>query len=180
MLFLDSSSRNEFEFISSDWRKKINIRTRAPHSWDPDNPVRNTDLGNRLHTILSWIKTISDISEALRRAVTTGLIEVAEVERLSATLLSVIQHPDLADCFSVQAKIKTEPEILLPQGTFYRPDRVAIIDGKVIIVDYKTGKQRPEHAMQLNRYAGYVGEIGYETIKCLLVYLEPEVKVIEI
>ena len=168
------------EFISSDWRKKINIRTRAPHSWDPDNPVRKTDLGIRLHTILSWIKTIGDISEALRRAVTTGLMEVAEVERLSATLLSVIQHPDLEECFSVKVKIKTEPEILLPQGTFYRPDRVAIIDGKVIIVDYKTGKQRPEHAMQLIKYAGYVTEIGYKTIKCLLVYLEPEVKVIEI
>lgn len=166
------------EFISSDWQKKINIRTSAPHSWDADNPLRNADFGNRIHKILSWIKTADDISTAIERAEITGLIESTDVERISKTLLSVIHHPDLADCFLKQAKIKTEPEILLPHGIFYRPDRVVIIQNAVIIIDYKTGSQRPEHALQLNQYAGYIAEMGYNNIKCLLVYLEPEVKVI--
>lgn len=168
------------ELISSDWQKRITIRTKAPLFWDPDNPMKKSDWGNRVHTVLSWIRIAADLPLAIHRAILTGLIESKEASQLSDKLLSVVHHPELTAIFDEQAKIKTEPEILLPQGAFYRPDRVVISKNSVFVVDYKTGMHHPEYALQINRYAGYLTEMGYEIVRCLVVYLEPEVSVVEV
>jgi hypothetical protein len=47
-------------------------------------------------------------------------------------------------------------------------------------MDYKSGKPIPKHGEQLVRYAGYIKEMGYKHIQRLLVYLEPEVKVVNV
>jgi hypothetical protein len=168
------------EFISSDWKGKVNIRYRAPQSWDAESAVSKTDWGNRIHTILSYLISAQDIPQVLDRAITTGLIESKDYDHVADLLMRIVQHQQLKDCYDGQFKIKTEPEILVPGGTFYRPDRVVVINNSIIIIDYKSGTYRPEHARQLSTYSGYMAAMGYENIKCLLVYLEPVIKVIEV
>ncbi|MDP4282648.1 MAG: UvrD-helicase domain-containing protein, partial [Bacteroidota bacterium] len=48
-------------FSSSDWRKKILIRTNAPESWDMEDPQKNRKWGTLLHTILDRIDTAEDL-----------------------------------------------------------------------------------------------------------------------
>ena len=167
-------------FISTDRSKNLNIRLKAPKSWDPDDPGVNLDRGIRLHTLLSWIKTMADIPGALERARNSGLFGEEEEAAIVEKLDEIIRHPDLAACFSEDAIIKTEPEILTPEGAFYRPDRVIIHNGEVTILDYKTGIHKPEHAQQLHTYAGLITRMGYNKIRPLLVYIEPRINIIEV
>jgi len=166
--------------ISSDWRQKIEIRMRAPEMWDMEQPGGKSQWGNRVHTLLSWIKTGNDVNAALEKGTLTGLIEQDDRENLKEILWSVIHHPQLERYFSPEVAVKTEAEILIPEGSFYRPDRVVFDGDRVTILDYKTGKPRESHAEQIRTYAGHIAAMGYSQINRALVYLEPEVHVVNV
>jgi len=166
--------------ISTDWRQKIEIRARAPLMWDMENPLQKSQWGSRIHTLLSWVTTGADIAFVVEKAALAGLLEKADQENAEKILRSVISDPLLARLFSDQVMVKTEAEILLPEGSFYRPDRVVFDDNRVTILDYKSGKPNPKHGEQLIKYAGYIEEMGYKNIHRALVYLAPEVMVVEV
>ncbi len=168
------------EVISTDWRQKNEIRTRAPRNWDVEDPVQQSQWGEKIHAMLSWVKTGRDIPFALDKAALKGLILNSERENIEKLLWSVISDPMLTRLFSDQVKVRTEAEILLPGGTFYRPDRVVFDDDRVTILDYKSGKPNAKHGAQLTEYAGYIEEMGYKNIHKALVYLEPEVRVVAV
>ena len=184
--FSGKSSREEKEtllprdVISTDWRNKTEIRLRAPEMWDVDDPAGNSQRGSRLHTLLSWIITGDDIPGALKKASLSGLTDINESETIENMIHSVTSHPLLEPLFSCEVRVKTEPEILLPEGSFYRPDRVVFEAERVTVLDYKSGKPLVKHREQLIRYAGCMEEMGYLNIRRLLVYINPEVSVIEV
>ena len=151
---------------------------RAPQIWDVENPAQKSQWGNRIHTLLSWITTGRDVDFVLEKASLTGLIENKEREIVKKILESVVTNPLLARFFSDQVRVKTEAEILLPEGSFYRPDRVVFDHDRVTILDYKSGKPGARHGDQLILYAGYIEKMGYKNIHRVLVYLDPVVKVV--
>ena len=166
--------------LNSDWRNKVNIKMRAPQIWDIDQPGSKPQWGNRIHTLLSWIKTEKDIDPALRKAYQTGLIENGDHEIPEKMIRSIIHDPRLSRLFSEEVTVKNEAEILLPEGSFYRPDRIVFDGDQVTIIDYKSGKPRDDHGEQLIMYAGYIAEMGYKKIRRALVYLEPELSVVDV
>lgn len=176
----DTGTVTHTGMISNDWREKIRIRRSAPASWDAEDMARKTQWGNMIHTILSWIVTGEDVPDALVKASLSGLMDHSDRAEVEKILWSVIRDPLLERLFSGQVRVKTEAEILLPEGSFYRPDRVVFDGSRVIILDFKTGKQRAEHAEQLVKYASHINDMGYENIQRLLVYLDPEVMVAEV
>jgi ATP-dependent exoDNAse (exonuclease V) beta subunit len=165
--------------ISADWRRKVEIRLRASQAWDIENPLQSSQWGTRIHTVLSWVITEKDIPAAIEKAILKGLLDVGEAEMAREILRSVVADPKLSGLFSDRVKVKTEAEILLPKGSFYRPDRVVFDNQTVTVIDYKTGKPLSSHGEQLIKYAGYLEEMGYKDIRRLLVYLGPELKVAE-
>lgn len=159
-------------------RARIHIRTRAPRMWDINDPSGKSQWGSRVHTILSWINYSDDQEPALQKALHTGLAAVDELPGLRQSIAQVIDHPDIRHCFRHGAAIKTEAEILLPDGGFLRPDRVVIDGRKATVIDYKTGRPQPVHASQLSSYARCLEDMGFAPVSALLVYLHPEVNVI--
>ena len=165
---------------NSDWRNKIHIKMRAPYGWDTDQHVDKPQWGTRIHTILSWIRTEKDVPVAVVKAIQTGLFENADHGSLENIIWKVVRNPRLSRYFSDQVKVKIEAEILLPDGSFYRPDRVVFDGDQVTILDYKSGKPHESHPVQLLRYAGFMAQMGYTNIRKALVYLEPTVLVEEV
>ena len=167
------------EFISSDWSEKIRVRMRSPERWNMEDPSAASLWGNRIHTILSRVRTREDVGGVLEKAVLTGLIESAELPHVTGIMNEIVGHPLLGKLFSEGVTVKTEAEILVPGGAFYRPDRVVFDGGEVFIIDYKTGHQNERHRTQLNKYAAHLQEMGYKDIIKVLVYLEPKLTVIK-
>ena len=168
------------EMISSDWHNKIEIRLRAPQMWDIDQPAGKSQYGNRIHTLLSWVRTGKDVPGALEKGILMGLVGQGDRDTMENMLWSVIRHPQLERFFCDEVKVKTEAEILTPEGSFYRPDRVVFDGDCVTILDYKSGKPKKSHADQLITYASYIQEMGYRQIKRSLVYLEPEIEIVNV
>jgi len=165
-------------FISADWRKKIRIRRRAPETWDMENPLGKTHYGNLVHTLLSGIKTFSDTEPVLKEALSEGLIAAEDLGLLREMIQGVLNHPELKLLFTDRSSVKTEPEILLPDGKVYRPDRVVFMDGITVVVEYKTGKKDEKHAIQLETYGKLLKGMGFGEVKKILVYLHEKTEVV--
>jgi ATP-dependent exoDNAse (exonuclease V) beta subunit len=166
-------------FISNEWESRVKVRTRLDQEWVSGRTERS-EWGTRVHAILSRITKGGDLAEAINQAIIAGTIEQAEAKPLENKLRELVNHPQLKELYSDNCIVRNEPEILAQQGSFYRPDRVVVKDGTATIIDYKTGEKRPEHAIQLEKYGSLVATMGYKSVRCLLIYLEPEIEVVEL
>lgn len=168
------------QFISGNWRKQIRIRSRAPLKWDMDDPLKNRTKGNLIHTILSKIKTKKDSDQALYDAVTSGLVPPEEETEIRDLILKIINDEAVAPFFADDLNVINEAEILQKDGQVARPDRVIIGKQLVAVMDYKTGKPGEDHEKQLRQYQSLLLELGYADVKKYLLYLDPEIKLVEI
>jgi len=76
--------------------------------------------------------------------------------------------------------VKNETEVLLADGEIVRPDRVVMSNNEMVIIDYKTGEKEKKHIAQINGYKQAFYQLGYQTVKGILVYLGDKVEWIEI
>lgn len=136
--------------------------------------------GILLHYILSKIKLANDIDKALRSSLIEGIITDAEQNELRKLLNELINLPNLSPYFTSNYQTKLECELLTENGELLRPDRIAISEKEVCIIDYKTGQENStKYIKQMTAYETALRQMGYDHIKKLLVYVE-EFKVIEV
>ncbi|MDQ3191098.1 MAG: UvrD-helicase domain-containing protein [Bacteroidota bacterium] len=159
--------------ISQDWAKKINITRLSPERWDLENLEEQIAYGKLVHLALSRINSAAQIDPVLHNMVFEGLILKEEQEELNKKIREIIFHPTIALWFSADLNVKNEKDILLQDGTSYRPDKVIIQDKNAVIIDFKTGKKNLEkHKKQLEKYQSALMEMGFTGIQKYLIYTE--------
>ena len=166
--------------ISSDWRKKIFIRARAPEVWDINDPQRKNQWGNLVHTVLSGVSTINDLEKVMDEVSSSGMIDDRDKESLKSTINEIMNNPATNHLFAEGVVVRKEAEILVKDGNTLRPDRVILDGDHVTLIDYKTGKPDEKHERQLREYEQRLVEMGYKEIRKFLLYTAPEVRLIEI
>jgi ATP-dependent exoDNAse (exonuclease V) beta subunit len=166
--------------LSIDWREKVLVRASAPDSWDIDNPAQNFVWGNLIHTVFSRILKSGEEEKVLIKMVDEGLIDQKQKEQLHVKVRQVLSNQLIHPFFMPDNDVKTEAEILREDGHVYRPDRVIIKESEIIVLDFKTGKPKKEQEKQISLYGKLLSEMGYKEVKKYLVFIEPEVNVIEV
>ena len=69
-----------------------------------------------------------------------------------------------------------ERTLLHPDGSQLRPDCFVVLPNKAVaVLDYKTGKPRPEHKDQLIEYASFFEKLGYQITQKTIVYVDQKV-----
>lgn len=168
---------HENVFISSaSSEHAIDIHTKSGSLW---GSVQEEAIqqGNILHQIVSDVHSEDEVDSALQKALLKGIISSEEENKYRELIEEIIHHEALRDFFTKSWQVYNEREIIA-QGEVLRPDRININEkGKVVIIDYKTGEMRPEHANQVVKYANAIEEMGYSVKKKLLVYTHAGVKV---
>jgi ATP-dependent exoDNAse (exonuclease V) beta subunit len=157
---------------STKWEDRVQIRPQSAEIWEENDTQGKRDRGNLIHAILANITTAKDIDEAINEAVQNGLVAPGEISSLKELLNKLTNHPDLTIAFSGKGKIRRETELLLPDGSRLRPDRVVELENETIIIDYKTGIALPRHKLQMDGYGNMLRQMGYSSIKKKIVYTE--------
>ena len=157
----------------------IHLKTKAPEVWDTENPLRNSEWGNLVHLACSQIQFESETEEVVERLFREGLIQENKVLELKDKINGIILNPLINKYFKEGCKIKAETEILLPDGSSIRPDRLILEGNKAVIIDYKTGSIKKSHHDQISNYSRELKNMGYQTTESLLVYIDLN-KVIEV
>jgi hypothetical protein len=80
--------------------------------------------------------------------------------------------PILKEFFIDEELLFVERDILSPDGSIFRPDRVISKAGKSVIIDFKTGKLKDEHIDQIVRYKGILAQLGQDVGDGVLLYLD--------
>jgi len=119
------------------------------------------EIGNQLHDLLAQLPDMD--SWPLLRAKST----------LDLSLLdALLAIPKVQSFFNKEQLAFKEVDILCPDGKIIRPDRVNKVDGALQVIDFKTGKPKPEHHDQINRYKQTLVSMGHQVTEGVLIYVE--------
>ncbi|MCG2459331.1 UvrD-helicase domain-containing protein [Flavobacteriaceae bacterium F89] len=152
-------------------RPQFRVLTKSGMLWDT-NRKEALIKGTLIHYILGLVETEKDLEPALERALRNGDIVVDDIDGLRTKIDQVLQHPLLHPYYKEGHTILNEREILTKEGTVLRPDRLVLHKNKVVVMDYKTGGEKPAHRQQLFAYAQALQEMGLVVEHKIIVYLE--------
>lgn len=155
------------------WNEVVEISRESLKLMD-DDTMEKISHGKLVHKLLSEIKSLDEVPFRLNQLFEEGLITSEAKENLEVKIRSLIRNANLERYFQEADSSRSESEILLPDGTFIRPDRVVINENSVTLIDYKTGKPRESDKEQLRNYANVLTEMGYKNVKKVLVYISEE------
>jgi ATP-dependent exoDNAse (exonuclease V) beta subunit len=88
---------------------------------------------------------------------------------------TVLLNENIKCYFQSHELLFSERDILCPDGSIVRPDRVIKQGDDVIIIDFKTGNAKDDHRVQLTKYKNHLVELGYSSVKSVLIYIENQV-----
>lgn len=133
-------------------------------------------LGLRIHDLLGKINYQEEIDSVLTIAYLQGEIAQEEQIKLASLFNELMQSEILSRFYTRDYKILNEKAILVPQHGVLRPDRVGVGDVDAYVIDYKTGKEKPEHSLQVKAYAKWIEKITQKKVNKFLVYLDLKAK----
>lgn len=163
---------NEDKMISNRWSEKITIRERSEKFWDltPEEHLRRIDKGIIIHEILSQISRENPRDKILLRLLYSGRISESEYEEIERDLNIIFEKEEVNRWFFGPGEILPEKTIITKDGIF-RPDRIILYENKVIIIDFKTGKESEANLDQMRKYKEQIKKVGYKNIEGILFYI---------
>ena len=120
--------------------------------------------GDLIHDFLASFSGLSNLENQLE----------ALDDELQTELRVLLSNPSIKDLFIDEELLFVETDILCPDGTTFRPDRVISKEGKTLVIDYKTGVEKEKHRIQLSNYKNILSQMGFSNIQGLLVYLSDQ------
>jgi ATP-dependent helicase/nuclease subunit A len=127
------------------------------------------ERGDKVHAILAKIQDYNYYDQHKKQVF--QLIDTETQALLEAFMLNEV----IKTYFKPNELLFSERDILCPDGTIIRPDRVIKKQEDVIIIDFKTGKAEDKHKTQLETYKKYLLELGYNSVKSVLIYIETQI-----
>ncbi len=164
---------------SHEFSGKLRLQYRGTSFFDTESEQR-IHQGNLMHEIFSRIRSSGDVNKALDAIRREGMIGTGDAERMQAEVSRLIETPSVRDWFDGSWKVITEQDILTPEGSLKRPDRVMLKDDQVVVVDYKFGKQQSNsYKSQVRKYTDMLKQMNYGNVKGFIWYVNLE-EVVEV
>jgi len=147
-----------------------------------NNEIDNDEIlrGNVYHYILSQInkyRDLGNINFILENA--SYKYEIENLEKIKIKLLKIFSDKNFSVFFEEKEYINSENEVeFVDSGRVYRIDRLIELKDKVVIIDYKTGKES-DYSKQINLYKKIVSQFYSKPVKGYIYYIDLE-KLIEV
>jgi ATP-dependent exoDNAse (exonuclease V) beta subunit len=130
------------------------------------------EYGTLMHEIISNISSPSDLPKTVEAYRLSGEITEQEQQEITALLSGYLANPQIAEWYSPEYTALNEIQILCPDATIARPDRVIIKNGEAIVIDYKFGeKEEKKYHKQVEHYMSLIRQMGYSSVKGYICYI---------
>ena len=160
----------EDELVDVRERGRLKFSADSLEFFSEDGGMSNRVKGVVLHDILSRIKTADELHDSVRKSVLAG--DLTEMEAADAESMLKFKLAEVAERgWYNGGEVLNETSLINSDGNIYRPDRVVIKDGKVIVIDYKFGEHDSRYSSQLRRYADIWHRMGYDKVEAYLWYV---------
>ena len=128
--------------------------------------------GKLLHDCFSMLKTANDADSVIEKVLKGRADADKHREKLNNDIQQVLTHTTASSWFDDSASVYCEQEMVATNGETLRPDRVVVFQNKVVVVDYKTGKESPNHSKQVKEYKEELQRIYSMPIEGYLLYTD--------
>ncbi len=130
------------------------------------------EMGQVLHSILEKSTDLKEASERLEFLLDTGTIDPEQELGLKDALKNVYAIEEQQGWSSEKYSVKKEVEVLSPDGKLFRMDKLLIDEDskKLVVIDYKTGKEDQKHKKQMSGYVDLLKEMGWKSVEGYLLY----------
>ena len=129
--------------------------------------------GILLHEILALIKNKDEYLKVLNQFCVKEKISIEEHEKLSKILIKLFNIQEVGEWFDPKNEVFTEIGIVVKNQSLKRPDRVIFSYNKVLVIDYKTGKEDiQKHKKQVTNYVNLIKEMNYANVEGWLLYTD--------
>lgn len=146
---------------------------------EEESGLRFIDRGQMLHTLFSEIQTEADIRPAIDRLIFEGIIGSREQEEeIRGIVGKAFTLPVVRDWYSGSWRLFNECAIIYKENgslKVRRPDRVMMKDDRVVVVDFKFGKEQKKYRRQVQGYMDLLRRMGYNNIEGYLWYVDEEI-----
>lgn len=156
---------------SAQWSNKIRI---SKESEKVRREKQNEIIakGNMMHSIMEYIKTVDDVSRAVKIAQLEGQLDEENSAKIEHDIIEHITSDAVVSWFDdSQMRVLTETDFMTKDGDS-RPDRIMIDNqGVAMVVDYKFGELHiPRYEEQVLRYMSLLESVGFEKVEGFLWY----------
>ncbi|MBO3096919.1 UvrD-helicase domain-containing protein [Gelidibacter pelagius] len=157
----------------------LRIVTNAGYLWNTEQEAA-IEKGNLVHLIMSKIETENDINFVFEEFESKGDLNAQQSSELKPIINHIVHHDQLKAYFLPDLTVYNERDILTSGGFISRPDRIVVnTKSEAVIIDYKTGAERPTHQNQIMEYQVILEQMGFKVLKKILVYINEDIQVKE-
>lgn len=136
------------------------------------NESGRREYGTLMHEIISKVSSIGELERIVDTYHIAGDITEEEQTEILSLLTEYLSKSEIEEWYSGKYKVLNEVQILQPNGTFIRPDRVMIHGNEVVVIDYKFGqKEEKKYQKQVKNYMAQIRKMGYTDVKGYLCYV---------
>ena len=168
-------------FSDYKWLKRIIKRVKVKS--DPF-----IQRGTKTHAILEKLINYQDIDRIIEKHVKLFWDDEQLKGRIRNIMHKIVNHPEISICYRQPSEsVYCEQGLLAPSSSPEEennirlvPDRVVVLQDKVIVLDYKTGKPDDKHHVQLEKYISVVKKIHEKPAEAFLVYIDIEEQAISV
>jgi ATP-dependent exoDNAse (exonuclease V) beta subunit len=162
--------------VSRNWHKALKIAHLPAFSI----ATKAIQYGNKMHTLLAQLRYADQLHKVLQKNFQLGFIDQTEVKTLASVFVQLTANPKLSQAYSRPAKIKNEVDLYLTSGELLRPDRIAVLPEKVLVIDYKTGEPNDNNLSQISDYKNALQKLFIQPVEGYLVYLKDTIEIISV
>ena len=154
----------------NNWKEIVSLKHSAEKIWDTDKHRDSIEWGKLLHLALSKINKATDLEKVLEDLLIKGVCDRNQKKELYSQISLILRNNKVAKYFTPNWIVRNESQILVNTGETYIPDRLVFDGNQVVVIDYKTGEIEPNHQIQVDKYANFLREMGYEVVSTELLY----------
>lgn len=161
-----------YPIASSSDRLSIRLSGTTPWKTSDTSTANAIRHGTLMHEILRETTRRGEENRAIQQMLSAGKIDENDLMAIKATLVQFWEPPQVEEWFSEENEAINEATLLLPTGEMYRPDRLVIKVGEIVVIDYKFGQEEHEyHRRQIQQYASCLTQMGYNVKEKWLYYV---------
>jgi len=162
--------------VSRNWYKALKIAQATTFQ----KSSKAIQYGNKMHALLAQLRYADQLQGVLQKNYQLGFIDQKETASLAAVFGQLTVHPKLREAYIRPARIKNEVDLFSSTGELLRPDRIAILPEKVVVIDYKTGEPNESNILQITNYKKALQKLFDQPVEGYLAYLKDEIEVISV
>lgn len=193
--FIDGNSIRGFvgEKTSAQLEENVQIETAFnPVSlnnflWFPDISILSpeedelTDLnqqrqfGRQFHTIMEQSKTIGEALVSLEYGIIKGTINSHFKNDLTQRATELFENEVYQTYLNCGIQLD-ERTLILDEKIRLRPDKIIVKQNQTIIIDFKTGEEKPDHTNQVRSYCSALESMNYPNCEGVLIYVNSTIR----